>query len=205
MNANTKRDRLIDAAADLFHKKGLLSTSLADIAKHADIPIGNVYYYFKAKDELALAALEKRMAAMDEVYEHLDSAYADPRERLLQIVQFFDKMKEDYGRFGCPIYRMITDGSENDKMPVAETARTIYEHFTAWADKQFRALGYGDEAFGHAIALLAGIQGGAVMARAYDNAAILEAELTRLQRWLENLPNRKIFLGKSFPKSGTAA
>ena len=35
MNANLKRERLIDSAAELFHVKGMLSTSLADIAKHA--------------------------------------------------------------------------------------------------------------------------------------------------------------------------
>src|SRR6516165_3905370 len=47
-----KRDRLIAAAVLLLHRHGVERTTLADIAKAADVPVGNVYYYFKTKDEV---------------------------------------------------------------------------------------------------------------------------------------------------------
>jgi TetR/AcrR family transcriptional regulator, transcriptional repressor for nem operon len=31
--------------------KGVERTTLADVAQAADVPVGNVYYYFKTKDE----------------------------------------------------------------------------------------------------------------------------------------------------------
>src|SRR5277367_3952889 len=102
MNGPGKRDRLVDSAALLFHQKGIAATSLADIAKHAEIPIGNVYYYFKTKDELALATLEKRKRAMQEICTRLDEMLDEPRERLIQMARFFDKAKEEYTKFGCP-------------------------------------------------------------------------------------------------------
>lgn len=197
MSSPNKRDRLIDSAAVLFHRQGMVSTSLADIAKHAEIPIGNVYYYFKTKDELALAALDKRRRALEELYARMDEGFEDARERLIEIVRFFDKVKEEYTRYGCPIYRMIVDGGEVDKDTVAQTAAQIYAGFVDWTEKQFRQLGHEERSRPYAISLLAGIQGGAVMAKSFNQPQVMAGEIDRLIAWLENLPNKKIFLGKA--------
>src|SRR6266487_625631 len=52
-----KRERLVGAAMQLLHQQGAERTTLADIAKMADVPPGNVYYYFKAKDDVIAAAI----------------------------------------------------------------------------------------------------------------------------------------------------
>ena len=54
------RSRLIQAATKTTHRHGFNLTTLADIAKEAKIPLGNVYYYFKTKDELGDAIVEHR-------------------------------------------------------------------------------------------------------------------------------------------------
>ncbi len=196
MSTPTKRDRLVDSAAILFHKQGMVSTSLADIAKHAEIPIGNVYYYFKTKDELALAALDKRKTAMEQVCAQLDAAFDDPRERLTAVLRFFETMKDDYSRYGCPIYRMIVDGGEAEGN-VAKAATDIFELFVAWAEKEFKQMGHDAEARKLALALLAGIEGAITVGRSFSSADIMAAELERLVAWLESLPNKRIFLGKA--------
>ena len=53
-----KRDRLVAAARTTIHQQGVEKTTLADIAAAADVPVGNVYYYFKTKDELVAAVLD---------------------------------------------------------------------------------------------------------------------------------------------------
>jgi TetR/AcrR family transcriptional repressor of nem operon len=45
----------------LAYRHGFRETSLADIAEAARVPVGNVYYYFKAKEELAEAVVERRL------------------------------------------------------------------------------------------------------------------------------------------------
>ena len=55
-----KRERLIDAANVLIHRHGFHKTTLADIAKESDVPLGNVYYYFKTKEEICDAVIEER-------------------------------------------------------------------------------------------------------------------------------------------------
>src|SRR5688500_1997937 len=109
MTNQSKRDRLIDSAAMLFHHNGLNATSLADIAKHADIPIGNVYYYFKTKEELALAAVSKRKEQFSAAYALLEEHVDDPRQRLIEAVYYFEKVRDEYTRFGCPIGKIIVD------------------------------------------------------------------------------------------------
>jgi AcrR family transcriptional regulator len=53
-----KRSRLISAAVGLAYHSGFEATSLADIAREAEVPLGNVYYYFKTKDEIGEAIVK---------------------------------------------------------------------------------------------------------------------------------------------------
>ena len=44
------RARIIEAADELFYKRGYNQTSFSDIADITGIPRGNFYYYFKTKE-----------------------------------------------------------------------------------------------------------------------------------------------------------
>ncbi len=204
MTNPNKRDRLVDSAATLFHTHGMTATSLADIAKHAEIPIGNVYYYFKAKEELALAAVSKRKEQFSAAYALLDEAIADPRQRLVEAVNYFDKVRDEYTKYGCPIGRIIEDASV-EKDNVAKAAAQVLGDFVDWAERQFQQLGHSDAARVYATSLMAGIQGATVMAKAFANPQVMSDEVARLTAWLQSLPNKKIQLGKAFLKSGDTA
>lgn len=54
----SKRERLVAAASRVLHEQGVEKTTLADIARVAEVPLGNVYYYFKTKDRLVEAAID---------------------------------------------------------------------------------------------------------------------------------------------------
>ncbi len=197
MSNQNKRDRLIDSAAELFHRFGLGTTSLADIAKHADIPIGNVYYYFKTKDELAIAAVEKRRKQFQAAFDTLSETFATPRQRLTEMLGFYDRVRDEYTKHGCPIGRIIED-ADTEKDSVAKAAAEVFDDFLKWATSQFEALGHNsDMAKSYAITLLSGIEGCIIMAKAFNRPQIMTDELTRLTAWLESLPNKRISLGKA--------
>ncbi len=196
MNTQNKKERLIDSAATLFHRNGLMATSLADIAKHAEIPIGNVYYYFKTKDDLALAATQKRREHFISVYALLSENIADPRERLIEAVNYYNKIRDDYAMYGCPIGKIIND-TDLEKDQIAQATAAIFVDFVAWAAAQFEQLGHKDDAQKYAISLMAGIQGATVMAKTFQRSQILSDETARLVAWLESIPNKKIQLGKA--------
>lgn len=207
MNSNNnqnKRERLIDSAAVLFHTKGFQATSLADIAKDADIPIGNVYYYFKTKEELALAAVDKRREQFKAAYLMLEEAIEDPRMRLIEAARYYDKAKEEYARLGCPIGKIIDD-ADVDKDNIAKAAASIFTDFVEWAARQFRLLGHNELARSYAITLISGIQGAILMGKAFHSPAVIAAEIDRIIFWVESLPNLKIQIGKTALKEPSSA
>jgi len=190
-----KRERLIDSASTMFHARGMAATSLADIAKHADIPIGNVYYYFKTKEDLALAALNLRREQFAYKYVQLQETIADPRQRLIEALGYYDSLREEYTKHGCPISKMIeTTAGEPDA--VSKLAAQCLADFVGWAEHQFGELGHGATAKTYATSLMAGIQGATVMAKAFQQPQVFSDEIARLVSWVEAMPNRRITLGK---------
>src|ERR1700722_16858166 len=77
-----KRERLLAAAADLLYRQGVEKTTLADIAQAADVPLGNIYYYFKTKDAIVDPAVEAHVRGIKEMLASLDRRYRNPKGRL---------------------------------------------------------------------------------------------------------------------------
>jgi AcrR family transcriptional regulator len=65
-------------ATKLAHGRGFRETSLADIAEAARVPVGNVYYYFKTKQELAEAAVERCLEEFRVAYTSFGAAIHRP-------------------------------------------------------------------------------------------------------------------------------
>src|SRR5260221_5743153 len=97
-----KRTRLIETAMKLAYRNGFRETSLADIAEAAHVPVGNVYYYFKTKEELGEAVVERRLAQFREFREEIDRLRS-PKERLLAFVESIEGKREQLARGGCPL------------------------------------------------------------------------------------------------------
>jgi TetR/AcrR family transcriptional regulator, transcriptional repressor for nem operon len=65
----------VSGARQLFYEQGVEKTSLADIADGSGVPIGNVYYYFKTKDELVEAVIDSHAEDISR-HEHSSRAIA---------------------------------------------------------------------------------------------------------------------------------
>src|SRR5258708_13478579 len=97
-----KRTRLIETATKLAYGRGFRETSLADIAEEARVPVGNVYYYFKTKEELAEAVVERRLGEFRAAREGGDRL-SSPKERLLAFGGSVHANREQLARGGCPV------------------------------------------------------------------------------------------------------
>lgn len=53
------REKLLDAAEDVFHRKGVTQTSLMDIAAEAGMTRGAIYWHFKNKSDIFNAMCER--------------------------------------------------------------------------------------------------------------------------------------------------
>jgi len=66
------------------------------------VPVGNVYYYFKPKEELAEAVVERRLGEFRAAREEWDRL-SSPKERLLAFVGSVHANREQLARGGCQL------------------------------------------------------------------------------------------------------
>src|SRR3954471_13214863 len=77
-----KRERLVSAACELVYRQGVARTTLADIAQAADVPVGNVYYYFKTKDDIIAAVVRAHGEGLESTLGDLERRHRGPEARL---------------------------------------------------------------------------------------------------------------------------
>jgi TetR/AcrR family transcriptional regulator, transcriptional repressor for nem operon len=180
-----KRDRLVAAAIELLHQQGIERTTLADIAKVADVPAGNVYYYFKTKDDIIATVIEAHGRQIKTALASIDARYRSPKSRLKAFVREFSSQGEIVAQYGCPLGSLC---SELDKrvpeasLAVAELVRLPVE----WAEEQFRSLGRRD-AHDLALDLLASYQGSALLANTLRDPSVLSSAGRRLEHRIDSL------------------
>ncbi|KOP65195.1 transcriptional regulator [Bacillus sp. FJAT-18019] len=80
------KDKILEAAMDLFIQQGYHATSINDVAKQAGISKGLLYNYFSGKEGLLAAMVEERIAGVAEVIEKAASLQA-PGEQLKFILE----------------------------------------------------------------------------------------------------------------------
>jgi AcrR family transcriptional regulator len=110
-----KRERLVAAARRVMYEQGVETTTLAHIAAAADVPLGNVYYYFKTKDALVSAVIESYRQSYGVVSAEL-AKHDSPVGRLKALVQFLTSRRDQLATYGCPI------GSLNSELDKREDA-----------------------------------------------------------------------------------
>ncbi|WP_281917895.1 TetR/AcrR family transcriptional regulator [Nocardia sputorum] len=181
-----KRERLIEAAVRVFYQQGVEKTTIADIARAAEVPVGNVYYYFKTKDQLIEAAIGSHARILDAVIAASDQCET-PAERLKALIAGWVADREQTVRYGCPFGTL---SSELDKRgggldtAAAEVMRVLVD----WAERQFAAMGRAD-ADELAIAYVAAYQGISLLTNTFRDPELMVTEGARLSRWIDSLGN----------------
>jgi AcrR family transcriptional regulator len=72
-STDTGRDRITDAAAELFLRNGYAQTSLRDIAAAVGIKAGSIYYHFDSKEALLLDVLQRGIDVMVAAFERAEA------------------------------------------------------------------------------------------------------------------------------------
>ena len=70
------RAKIQSAALTLFNREGFENVSVEEIAQTVGCSVGNIYHYFKSKDELAIQVTQM----VDEAYTTLEEEYLADRE-----------------------------------------------------------------------------------------------------------------------------
>ncbi|MFI6784763.1 TetR/AcrR family transcriptional regulator [Micromonospora sp. NPDC050276] len=102
------RQRLSDAALDLFHLRGYNGTSVQDIVAAAGAPKGTFYNHFASKEDLALDSVARYSAAMG--LEMLDEKQGGtPLERITRHLRYITGLGDTMGDRGCLLGNFATE------------------------------------------------------------------------------------------------
>jgi TetR/AcrR family transcriptional regulator, transcriptional repressor for nem operon len=179
-----KRERLVASAGDLLHRQGAFATTLVQVAEAAGVPPGNVYYYFKTKDDLIRAVIEARTEQVRAMLGSLQTRRS-PAARLKALANQWAQMAELVARFGCPFGTLTAELDRRDDGLDTAAAAPI-GLIIDWAEDQFRQLSRRD-ARDLAIQLFAGVQGAALLANAFREPQLMTGQVRHLERWIDSL------------------
>jgi AcrR family transcriptional regulator len=138
------RERLIDAAATLFHEKGIQATGVDAIIEAAGVAKATFYRHFPSKDDLVVAWLrDPRARWFDRVRARAQESGAGPRDEILLFFEATAEWLETDGYRGCAFLNSsveITDPAH----PARTVIRETLEEISAYLRDRLIAAGYRD-------------------------------------------------------------
>jgi TetR/AcrR family transcriptional regulator, transcriptional repressor for nem operon len=181
-----KQTRLIETATKLAHQRGFNQTTLADIARESGVPLGNVYYYFKTKEALGEAVIDKLACTLQVLRTKWDAS-PDPKLRLEAFIQMSIDNRDLLARSGCPVGTLCTE-LHKEASPLALEATKLFAELLEWLEAQFRLIGKKGESRDLAVHLLSALEGASLLANTFHTADYVVREANRLKEWVRALP-----------------
>jgi len=190
--ATATRDQILDAAARLIHLRGYHGTSLDDVLRESGVGKGNFYYYFRSKEDLGFAIIDRVVERFLErtLEPAFDDLTADPLD---QVRAFLDRLLEVQRQRncvgGCPMGNLASELSD-----VHEGFRQrLADIFERWRVMLARTLERGREsgrlradldAASAAGFVVAALEGAILMAKVTKDISVMEKCVAELKRHL---------------------
>lgn len=83
------RDDILEAAAQVFRKKGFHGSSMADIAQAVNLQKASLYHHVSSKQEILLALLDRALGMLTEHLAAVTSLDLSPDEKLRRMIQAY--------------------------------------------------------------------------------------------------------------------
>jgi AcrR family transcriptional regulator len=184
MSDKTTRDHIVEAADQLFYRRGYEHTSFSDIADAVQISRGNFYYHFKFKDEILDAVIEARLANTRKMLAHWEVEGKKPADRIRSFIHILIANRPHIKRYGCPVGTLCTELAKLNH-PSQTEANRLFTLFRIWLCRQFELLGRKADADALAMHLLARSQGVATLANAFHDEKFIKQEVKQMCDWLD--------------------
>lgn len=179
-----KRERLVKSADSLILQQGFKQTTLADIAEDSGVPLGNVYYYFKSKEDIGKTVIETRLENLRLMLAKC-SVHESPLARLHAFLEYPWDRRDDLTTHGCPLGTLSYELSRSNGF-LRDASRQLIEELLSWSDDQFTQMGRPD-ARELALQLISNLQGMSLVANALDDRTVVTQMIERTRTWLDGL------------------
>jgi TetR/AcrR family transcriptional repressor of nem operon len=186
------RDQILDAASRLIHLRGYHATSLDDVLRQSSVGKGNFYYYFRSKEDLGYAIIDRVVRAfLDRV---LEPVFADPSgDPVAQVHAFLDRVLDNQRQRncvgGCPMGNLASELSDVHE----GFRRRLAGIFLEWRVKLTEAFSRG-QATGRLLAdcgpeglaqfIVAALEGAILLTKVTKDIAVMEQCVEHLKHHL---------------------
>lgn len=186
------RDKLVEAARELFWRKGYHGTSVAEILERAGANSGSLYHFFPTKQDLLIAVLEWYMDNLEpQIVEPARERTGDPVARVFAVLEGYRQaLLATELTFGCPIGNLSLEFKEPDP-PVR---RLLASNFAQWCEAVEGFLREAADRFPADVDLrelsqfvLTTMEGGVMQARTHRSIEPYDASVRQLGRYFEAL------------------
>jgi AcrR family transcriptional regulator len=128
------RERLLDAADELFYKEGIHIVGIDRVIEQAGVAKASLYSTFGSKDELVRAYLNRKY---DQRRTHITqwlTRYDNPRDRLLGVFDVLGDTIAQPGYHGCAFANATAESSRGS------VAEQVTQEYRAWTRSLFTDL-----------------------------------------------------------------
>lgn len=119
---SSRRDQLLETAAELFYRNGCHTTGIDRLLAEAGVAKMTLYKHFKSKENLVLAVAARLNDQLREEFEAVvEQRKLSPREQLLTLVDLLEEwcQREDF--CGCPMINLAVQYPDPDH-PIHQAA-----------------------------------------------------------------------------------
>lgn len=190
MASPSPREKIVQAAMELFWLKGYNSTSIADLLSRTQLNSGSLYHVFPSKQDVLIGVLEAYRDGIEQMllepaWGHVD----DPIEKIFALLQSYRTMMvESDCTYGCPIGSLALELHEPDPQ-VRELLAKNFENWTSAIERCLEAAGprlpKGANKKALAQFVLTAMEGGVMQARTYRDVAYFDRAVAQLRTHFE--------------------
>lgn len=126
MNSTGKKELIMDAAMELFAKKGYHNTKMIDIAKNAGIGKGTIYEYFSSKENLFIEIIESTIFSFCQQFDHFDNEDTS-NNKLCNYLQFEYNNIKTRGKSFFTIISIIMNSELNKNQSIHNIFQKFHE------------------------------------------------------------------------------
>jgi AcrR family transcriptional regulator len=124
------RDRIVRAAALLFHEQGFEATSVSAVLDAADVNSGSLYHFFAGKTSLLEAVLARHIELLrPSLLEPAELAGSDPVVRVFALIDHYRRNLAASGAtLGCPVGQLALEVGHQS----ADARTLVARYFSEW-------------------------------------------------------------------------
>lgn len=129
-----KKEKILEAAGEVFFKKSFYEATMDDIAQLSGIKKPTIYYYFPSKIDLASQLLEVNIKKIFGKISEIISATNNVKDRIEMIVDFYINLLEENSKIFIIMQRIGYDFMQKE-----DSKKKINELFEKLRKKQKKA------------------------------------------------------------------